>query len=194
VPDVSSSASSAAIFDLDGTLADTMPVHYRAWVQVAAANGLTFPEDRFYALGGMPTAKIVALLAAEQGRTVDPAAVALAKERAFLERFQEVAAIPAVVELARAARNAGPVAVASGGTRSIVEKTLTQIGLRDWFPVVVTAEDTPRHKPEPDVFLEAARRMGVPPEICTVYEDTDLGLEAARRAGMRAVDIRPLCR
>jgi HAD superfamily hydrolase (TIGR01509 family) len=171
-----------------------MPVHYRAWVEVAAANGLSFPEDRFYALGGMPTAKIAALLAAEQGRVVDPAAVALEKEQAFLRRFHEVAAIPAVVELARAARSAGPVAVASGGTRGIVERTLTQLGLRHWFEVVVTAEDTARHKPEPDVFLEAARRMGVAPAICTVYEDTDLGLEAARRAGMRPVDVRPLCR
>jgi HAD superfamily hydrolase (TIGR01509 family) len=84
------------------------------------------------------------------------------------------------------------VAVASGGARSIVARTLAQIGLGDFFPVVVTAEDTPRHKPEPDVFLEAARRLGVPPQICTVYEDTDLGLEAARRAGMKPVDIRPL--
>jgi HAD superfamily hydrolase (TIGR01509 family) len=81
-------------------------------------------------------------------------------------------------------------AVASGGQRRMVEKTLSQIGVLDWFPVVVTAEDTRRHKPEPDVFLEAARRLGVEPATCTVYEDTDLGLEAARRAGMRSVDVR----
>jgi HAD superfamily hydrolase (TIGR01509 family) len=83
-------------------------------------------------------------------------------------------------------------AVASGGQRRMVEKTLSQIGVLDWFPVVVTAEDTRRHKPEPDVFLEAARRLGVEPAACTVYEDTDLGLEAARRAGMRSVDVRRL--
>jgi HAD superfamily hydrolase (TIGR01509 family) len=69
---------------------------------------------------------------------------------------------------------------------------LAKIGVLDWFTVVVTAEDTVRHKPEPDVFLEAARRLGVPPAECIVYEDTDLGLEAARRAGMRGVDIRLL--
>ena len=74
----------------------------------------------------------------------------------------------------------------------MVERTLSQIGLREWFPVVVAAEDTARHKPEPDVFLEAARRMGVSPAQCTVYEDTDLGLEAARRAGMRGIDVRPM--
>ena len=74
----------------------------------------------------------------------------------------------------------------------MVERTLRQIGLYDWFPVIVTAEDTAHHKPDPDVFLEAARRMSVHPSVCTVYEDTDIGLEAARRAGMRGVDVRPL--
>lgn len=182
----------ASIFDLDGTLADTMPVHYRAWVEVAARYGISFPEERFYALGGMPTPRIAAMLAAEQGLTLDPEAVARDKEQAFLRRFHEVRPIAAVVELARRARAAGPVAVASGGMRRVVDRTLRQIGVHDWFEVVVTAEDTPRHKPEPDVFLEAARRMGVPPSDCTVYEDTDLGLEAARRAGMRPVDVRTL--
>jgi HAD superfamily hydrolase (TIGR01509 family) len=83
-------------------------------------------------------------------------------------------------------------AVASGGHRDMVELTLRQIGVFDWFPVIITAEDTSRHKPEPDVFLEAARRLGVAPATCTVYEDTDLGMEAAHRAGMHAVDVRKL--
>jgi HAD superfamily hydrolase (TIGR01509 family) len=83
-------------------------------------------------------------------------------------------------------------AVASGGQRCTVEMTLAQIGVLDWFPVVVTAEDTRQHKPAPDVFIEAARRLGVAPAACTVYEDTDLGLEAARRAGMRWVDVRKM--
>jgi HAD superfamily hydrolase (TIGR01509 family) len=184
----------ATIFDLDGTLADTMPVHYRAWIEVAARHGLSFPEDRFYALGGMPTRNIAALLAGEQGIVLDPATVAQEKEQAFLRRFGEVRPIEQVVEIARRRRAAGDlVAVASGGSRAIVDRTLGQIGLGDgFFSVVVAAEDTVRHKPEPDVFLEAARRLGVEPAACTVYEDTDLGLEAARRAGMRGVDVREL--
>lgn len=182
----------AAIFDLDGTLADTMPVHFRAWQEVGPRFGISFPEARFYALGGTPTAQIAAMLAAEQGRTPDIAAVVREKEEAVLRRFDEIQPIAAVVELARRCRENGPIAIASGGTRAMVERTLRQIGLFDWFPVVVTAEDTVRHKPEPDVFLEAARRLGVAPARCTVYEDTDLGLEAARRAGMRGVDVRPL--
>jgi HAD superfamily hydrolase (TIGR01509 family) len=182
----------AAIFDLDGTLADTMPIHYRAWQEVASAHGFTFPEPRFYSLGGVPTLKIAALLIAEQGLGLDPVAITREKEQAVLSRFHEIQPIPAVVEIARRYRSSGRLAIASGGGRAMVERTLRQIGLLDWFPVVVAAEDTTRHKPEPDVFLEAARRLGVAPAVCTVYEDTDLGLEAARRAGMRGVDVRPL--
>lgn len=189
---VSSATVSAAIFDLDGTLADTMPVHFRAWHQVAVRHALDFPESRFYAMGGVPTVKIAATLIAEQGLVLDPLTITHEKEEAVLELFTEVRPIEAVVEIARRCRDAGPVAIASGGGRRMVERTLKQIGLGDFFPVVVTAEDTTRHKPEPDVFLEAARRMGVSPANCTVYEDTDLGLEAARRAGMRGVDVRPL--
>ena len=185
-------AATAAIFDLDGTLADTMPVHFRAWTEVAAQFQIVFPEARFYALGGVPTVEIARLLLTEQGLALDPVAVMRAKEAAVLRLFHEVRPIAAVVEIARRARAVGPVAIASGGGRSMVEHTLSQIGLREWFPVVVAAEDTARHKPEPDVFLEAARRMGVSPAQCTVYEDTDLGLEAARRAGMRGIDVRPM--
>ncbi|HEX2657407.1 MAG TPA: HAD-IA family hydrolase [Polyangia bacterium] len=191
-PQAAPQPGTAAIFDLDGTLADTMPVHYRAWTEVATQFQIVFPEARFYALGGVPTVEIARLLMAEQGLLLDPLVVTHAKEAAVLRLFHEVRPIAAVVEIARQARAVGPVAIASGGGRPMVERTLSLIGIRDWFDVVVTAEDTTRHKPEPDVFLEAARRMGVAPALCTVYEDTELGLEAARRAGMRGVDVRPL--
>jgi HAD superfamily hydrolase (TIGR01549 family) len=132
------------------------------------------------------------MLIDEQGLDLDPQVLTLAKEKAFLSRFEEVAPITPVVEIARQRRAVGPIGIGSGGTRAMVERTLRQIGIFDWFPVIVTAEDTARHKPEPDVFLEVARRLGVDPATCTVYEDTDLGLEAARRAGMLGVDVRPL--
>src|SRR5688572_8956100 len=182
--------SEALIFDCDGTLADTMPAHYRAWVDVLLPHGIPFPEDRFYALAGTPTREIVRILATEAGKLVDVLAVVKNKEEAFLLQIAEVVPIVRIVEIARAARGLHPMAVASGGQRRIVERTLEQIGILDWFDAVVTAEDTARHKPDPDLFLEAARRMGVPPEICTVYEDADLGIEAAKRAGMKWVDVR----
>ena len=185
----------AFIFDLDGTLADTMPAHFAAWTEVARRRGLSFPEDRFYSLGGVPTAKIAAMLVAEAGLPLDPAAIALEKEQAYVARIMgggAIRPIAPVVEIARRCRAEGPMAVASGSLRRLVDRTLAELGIADWFAAVVTAEDTARHKPEPDVFLEAARRLHAPPAICTVYEDTDIGLEAARRAGMEAFDIRKL--
>ena len=194
--EVSHAKTQAAIFDLDGTLADTMPVHFGVWQSVARRYGLTFPEERFYRLGGVPTFKIAAMLIEEAGLALDPMVVAAEKERAYVEGMLggalAVRPIEAVIALARACRAAGPVAVASGSTRRLVTHTLDALGIADWFAAVVAAEDTERHKPEPDVFLEAARRMGVEPARCTVYEDTDLGLEAARRAGMAGVDVRPI--
>jgi beta-phosphoglucomutase family hydrolase len=183
------------IFDLDGTLVDTMPTHFRAWTEIATRHGLRFPEDRFYSLGGVPTAKIAGLLISEAGLTLDPIAIAREKEQAYYDSLTNGAAIKpidVVLELARQHRNEGPMAVASGSVRRLVERTLAVLGISDWFAATVAAEDTARHKPEPDVFLEAARRIGVDPAHCLVYEDTDIGLEAAHRAGMAAVDVRRL--
>jgi HAD superfamily hydrolase (TIGR01509 family) len=180
----------ALIFDCDGTLADTMPAHYRAWIEILHPHGITLSEDRFYAMGGMPTGKILEKLFSEVGKVPDVETLTKQKEEAFIAEAAEIRPIEKVVEVARKARGNLPMAVASGGHRHMVELTLRRIGILDWFPVLVTAEDTVRHKPEPDVFLEAARRLGVSPAECVVYEDTDLGIEAARRAGMQWVDVR----
>ncbi len=181
----------ALIFDCDGTLADTMPIHFRAWTAMLSRHGIPFPETRFYQLGGMPTSRIIRLLSEETGVPVtDVEAMVLAKEGHFLELLHEVTAVDAVVRIAAAHRGKLPMAVASGGYRDVVRQTLDAIGVRDWFATVVCAEDTAHHKPEPDVFLEAAKRLAVPPPACVVFEDTDIGLEAARRAGMAGVDVR----
>jgi beta-phosphoglucomutase family hydrolase len=179
------------IFDCDGTLADTMPIHFRAWQAMLARHGITFTEQRFYELGGMPTSRIIRLLSAESGIAVDDVdAMIHEKEQAFLTRLQEVRPIEVVTRVAEAHRGVLPMAVASGGYRDVVQLTLDTIGVRTWFATVVTAEDTLHHKPEPDVFLEAARRLKVEPTRCVVFEDTAIGLEAARRANMVGIDIR----
>lgn len=187
------------IFDLDGTLVDTMPSHFVAWTAIAARHGLTFPEARFYSLGGVPTAKIAAILIAEAGLALDPAAIALEKEQSYYDSLAAgdgIRPIKVVLDIARELRErqAGPLAIASGSVRRLVTRTIEALGIADWFTALVAAEDTARHKPEPDVFLEAARRLDVAAGDCTVYEDTDIGLEAARRAGMTAIDVRPLIR
>ena len=181
------------IFDCDGTLADTMPLHYRAWSKLFARLDLRFPESRFYALGGVPTGRIIGIVAAEHGVTLDEPIEQLVaeKEGHFLTLIGEVRPVPAVWAIATEWRGRLPMAVASGGYRDVVGRTLDAIGA-DWFDAVVCAEDTALHKPDPDVFLEAARRLGVPAGACVVFEDTDIGVEAARRAGMMWVDVRGL--
>ena len=184
----------ALIFDCDGTLADTMPIHYRAWMRILPPLGIPFGEVRFYQLGGMPTGKIIRLLSDETGIPVPEAAVdglVQEKEAIFLSLLHEVEPLAGIVGIAERFRGRLPIAVASGGYRSVVRQTLAAIGIDDWFDAMVCAEDTANHKPEPDVFLEAAKRLGdIPPDACVVFEDTDIGLEAARRAGMHGVDVR----
>ena len=189
-----SATTRALIFDCDGTLADTMPIHYRAWTQILHPRGIPFDERRFYQLGGMPTAKIIRVLSEETGIPVTDAEIETlvhVKESIFLTLLHEVTALDSVVGIAERYRGRLPMAVASGGYRAIVQQTLQAIGIHDWFDALVCAEDTARHKPEPDVFLEAAARLGnIPASACVVFEDTDIGLEAARRAGMQGIDVR----
>jgi beta-phosphoglucomutase family hydrolase len=182
----------AIIFDCDGTLADTMPWHYEAWSTILARYDLEMSEDRFYALGGWPTRRVAELLIAECGRSIDAERVSSEKESLFHEMLPRVRPIEPVVEVVRAWRGRLPLAVATGAARPICEKILHQIGVPGWFDTIVSAEDVERHKPSPDIFLEAARRLGVEPSRCRVYEDTDPGLEAARRAGMEYIDVRGL--
>ena len=121
----------------------------------------------------------------------DVDAMVLEKERTFLTYLDAVTRIEPVLVIAAAYRGKLPIAVASGGYRDTITRTLDRLNIRDWFDAMVTAEDTPRHKPEPDVFLEAAKRLNVDAAKCVVFEDTDIGLEAARRAGMFGIDVRP---
>ena len=180
------------IFDCDGTLADTMPLHWRAWQMVTQRHGLYFPEDRFYSLGGVPSRDILKMLAGEQGRSLDHIAVAHEKEEAYLPLMEEVEPIHAVVEIARANYGKIPLAVASGGTEKVIGQVLDRLNIRHLFGAIVTSEMVKNQKPAPDIFLEAARRIGVAPKFCRAYEDTDLGLQAIRAAGMEAVDVRDL--
>lgn len=180
----------ALIFDCDGTLTDSMPLHYLAWSQTLAAYGMRFPEDRFYALGGMPSQGIVELIANEHGLTVDVQSVTSEKEAAFLSLMHLLVPIQPVLDVVHRFHGRLPMAVASGGYREIIVKQLLQIGCLNHFHCVVTAEDTERHKPEPDVFLLAADRLEVSPDQCLVFEDSTLGIQAAIAAGMHFIDVR----
>ena len=180
------------VFDCDGTLADTMPLHWRAWQVIATKYKLHFPEDRFYSLGGVPSRDILHMLAKEQGVTFDHIKAAHEKENVYLPLMTQVEPIHAVVEIAQSNYGKIPMAVASGGTQQIIVQVLEHLKIRHLFGAVVTSEMVKNQKPAPDIFLEAARRIGVDPKSCRGYEDTDLGMQAIRSAGMDAVDVRTI--
>ena len=180
------------VFDCDGTLADTMPLHWRAWQTISKRYNLHFPEARFYSLGGVPSRDILKMLAEEQGVELDHIQAAHEKENAYLPLMSQVEPIHCVVEVAQANFGKIPLAVASGGTQAIICDVLEHLKIRHLFAAVVTSEMVKNQKPSPDIFLEAARRIGVEPKCCRAYEDTELGLQAIRSAGMDAVDVRKL--
>jgi HAD superfamily hydrolase (TIGR01509 family) len=181
----------AYLLDCDGTIADSMPLHYLAWRAALAEWQCTFTEERFYAWGGMPPVVIVERLALEQGLTVPADRVAQRKEEVYLELLPRLTAVPEVLECVLAARGRVPMAIVSGSPRESVVATLGALDLLDAFDTLVCAGDYTRGKPDPEPFLLAASRLDVEPRSCVVFEDSELGIEAARAAGMAWVRVAP---
>ena len=182
------------IFDCDGTIADTMPLHWQAWRSVAENYDFEFSEERFYALGGVPARDILKRIKEEQGLDLDPLRISKEKEEAYLPHLKTVTVIEPVIQVAYEHHGRIPMAVATGGTRNIISQVLQHLEIDHLFDHLVTSEDVERQKPAPDIFLRAASLIGVAPEKCLAYEDTDLGMQAIRSAGMTAIDVRPLRR
>ena len=189
--DIPAGDFAAYIFDLDGTLIDTMPLHYRAWDAAMRSEGLKvkLDEDLFYSLGGVPTVRVAELIGQHYGMTVDAQKVFRAKEALFLELQADARLIKPVADFARNAALTHPMAIASGGTRDIVERSLELAGLTSLFSAVVTADDVVHGKPAPDMFLLAARLLGVEPTKCLVFEDAEPGIKGALAAGMQVVRV-----
>jgi len=181
----------AVIFDCDGTLIDSMPAHFEAWCEALTLHGANgvLKEDVFYAMGGRPTKDIVVELNDEYGLRLDPASVALSKREAFLKKLHTLELIDEVADFARSLRGRVPMAIATGGSRYVIEKTLQAVGVSDWFDEVVTADEVKIGKPAPDVFLLAAKMLGVSPVKCLALEDAPAGIMAAQCAGMSVVAV-----
>lgn len=177
----------AFIFDCDGTLADTMPTHYRAWCTALGEHAELFPEPFFYSLGGVPTSRVVEILNERHQLSLPVDELVEYKESIFQKLSPTIEPISPVVEVARRFHGKKPLAVASGGHTHIVHKTLKTIGVFELFQAIVCSEDYLHGKPAPDPFLEAARRLGVRAERCLVFEDTETGLAAAQAAGMECI-------
>jgi HAD superfamily hydrolase (TIGR01509 family) len=180
------------IFDCDGTIANTLPVHFLAWQAAFNPYGATLAKDWFHERTGLTAGEFIEAFNQAFGYTIDAQQADLERQRQFTDLIHQVQEVEAVAAIARAHYGKVPMAVASNGQRSVVEATIEAIQLRPLFETIVTLNDVELGKPAPDLFLLAAKRMSVAPEQCIVYEDSDLGLEAARRAGMRWIDVRIL--
>ena len=179
----------AYLFDCDGTIVDSMPLHYVAWRKSLAEWNCEFAEELFYAWGGRPVTEIIAALNEQHGLDMPVDAVAKRKESLYYEQLPQLKAIPEVVEHIEAQHGRIPFAVVSGSRRNSVVGSLTALNLLDKFETLVCAEDYKNGKPAPDGFLLAAERLGIAPEDCLVFEDTDMGIEAATAAGMASVRV-----
>jgi beta-phosphoglucomutase-like phosphatase (HAD superfamily) len=177
------------IFDLDGTLADTMPIHYIAWKNAAARYGLDFTPELFSELAGIPLYPTVEKLNQIFGTNIDPKEMGDIKEAEFERNMHLTPEIKIVTDLVRKYHGILPIAIGTGGMRRLAIRTLEIIGMQDYFDVLVTSEDVQNYKPHPETFLKCAELMGIDPVDCEVFEDGILGMKAAEIAGMMVVDV-----
>jgi beta-phosphoglucomutase family hydrolase len=181
----------AYLFDCDGTIVDSMPLHYKAWKQILGEWNCEFSEERFYGWGGMPIVEIISTLNREYGLSMPVETLAARKERLYFELLPELRPVPEVVEHVLAMHGKIPFAVVSGSTRDSVVASLTTLRLLDRFDALVCAGEYRNSKPHPEAFLLAAEKLGVHPNTCLVFEDTDMGIEAATAAGMKSARVPP---
>jgi HAD superfamily hydrolase (TIGR01509 family) len=181
----------AYLFDCDGTIVDSMPLHYVAWKSALAEWNCEFPEDLFYAWGGLPVAKIISLLNEKHGLDIPVEKLARKKEELYFESLPQLKAVPEVLEHIDSQYGRIPFAVVSGSTRDSVTASLRSLRLLEKFETLVCAGDYKRGKPDPEAFLTAALRLGVEPSSCLVFEDTEMGIAAAMAASMASVKVPP---
>jgi len=178
------------IFDLDGTLVDTMPLHVDAWRKTAKQFGFAFDAQWIYNLGGVPSRKIALMINEIQGLDLDTQELARIKTDHYVSTMHQADPIPVTTALLRRYAGVLPMAVGTGSPRANAEAVIANAGLQEYFQAVVTADDVEDHKPSPDTFLLAAERLGVAPQHCVVFEDTPIGVQAARAAGMDCILVK----
>lgn len=179
----------AYLFDCDGTIADSMPWHYVAWREALAAWNCSFSEALFYAWAGFSVAKIISLLNEKHGLNMPVEEVERRKEELYLKALPNLKAVPEVLEQIELQYGRIPLAVVSGSSRESVSASLRSLHLLDKFDTLVCAGEYEKGKPDPEAFLIAAARLHVKPESCLVFEDGELGIAAAKAAGMASVKV-----
>jgi len=179
------------IFDIDGTICDTMPIHFIAWQQTAAEYGIAFTPELFVEVTGIPALQTSQYLKERFNLDFDEVEFTRVKEERYEQNMEKAKPIEPVIKIIRENKGKLPMACGTGGSQYLAWKTLEIAGVKDCFEHVVAAEDVIHHKPFPDTFLKAAELIGVQPSDCEVFEDGQLGLQAAASAGMMFVDVTP---
>jgi beta-phosphoglucomutase family hydrolase len=179
------------IFDLDGTLSNSLPVHVATWNKVGEKYGFIFDPKIIYEMTGMPTIEFARRIIRENNLLADPHELVRFKQQSFWDSAHLLQPVDEVVSLVKEYFGKLPISVGTGASRKSAEVQLKALNLAQYFDILVSADDVTNHKPEPHTFLECARLMGVEPEFCQVFEDGDLGITAAEKAGMWVTDVRP---
>jgi beta-phosphoglucomutase-like phosphatase (HAD superfamily) len=192
-PELTPGHAGCLIFDWDGTLVDSQYANYRAMADALEREAVTIEQDWFDARTGLSSAEMIHKLVNERQVLLTRPVEEIVAERdtLFLQQAHTVGPHPAILAVVEASKGRLPMAIASGGARHIIEFTLKFQPFHDAFRAVITRDDVERGKPAPDIFLTAARALGLRPERCLVYEDSDEGITAAHAAGMRVIDVRP---
>lgn len=177
------------IFDLDGTIANTMPNHFKAWRHAVAPYGIDFNEELFLSLTGMPKKATINKLNKLFGTEMDPIKVGINKDNYFKTLVNFTEKIEVVTSIIEEYHNKLPMAIGTGSTFEGAKKTLEVINMSQYFDIIITADDIENCKPHPETFLKCAELMQVKPTECVVFEDGILGMEAAKTAGMMVIDI-----
>jgi beta-phosphoglucomutase-like phosphatase (HAD superfamily) len=180
----------ALIFDLDGTLVDSMPLHYEAWKEVCATKGLDFSEEEFYALAGVPSDRIFEIINERHGTDFEPKSDSLIKEEVYLKKIDKLKVIEPVLNLAIDNYGKLPMSIGTGSPGQHSWEAVRVLGLDKYFSILISKNDVKEGKPNPETFLQCAAAMNVEPRFCQVFEDGDPGIQAAKTAGMIATDIR----
>ena len=179
------------IFDLDGTLSDSLPGHVSAWEVVSKVYGFIFDANIIIEMTGKPTIEIAKKMVEQFGIAADPKDLTRVKRDAFWKISQNLQPINEVVAIVKKYYGKLPMAVGTGSGRKSAEAQLKAINLTKYFDAIVSADDVKNHKPDPETFLECARLINVEPKYCQVFEDGALGIIAAQNAGMMVTDVRP---